>query len=79
MQDPSSAPTVHLHEFADATADVVATQLAYDLGTLDWPRVDAAGTPEDTLARDVHRSHDEPARCARCGVREACTERLDID
>ena len=28
-------------------------------------------------ARSVRRSHEEPARCARCGVRHACRERLD--
>jgi CRISPR-associated exonuclease Cas4 len=27
--------------------------------------------------RYVRRSHDEPARCARCGVRHACAERLN--
>lgn len=27
-------------------------------------------------AGDAHRSHDDPGRCARCGVREACDERL---
>lgn len=36
---------------SDATPGVVATQFGYDLGTLDWPRVDAAGSREDTLAR----------------------------
>lgn len=36
---------------SDATVDVVARQLGYDLGILDWVRVDASGTPEATLAR----------------------------
>ena len=27
-------------------------------------------------AEEVHRSHDEPRRCARCGVREFCDEDL---
>lgn len=36
---------------SDATAEVVARQLRYDLGPLDWQRVDASGTPEETLAR----------------------------
>ena len=27
-------------------------------------------------ARVVHRSHDSPARCARCGFQEICEERL---
>lgn len=35
---------------SDATPAVVAAQLGYDLGTLDWPRVDASGTLADTLA-----------------------------
>jgi CRISPR-associated exonuclease Cas4 len=26
--------------------------------------------------REAHRSHEEPARCARCGYRSACNERL---
>jgi aminoglycoside phosphotransferase family enzyme/predicted kinase len=36
---------------SDATAEVVERQLRYDLGRIDWERVDASGTPEDTLAR----------------------------
>lgn len=36
---------------SDATPGVVAAQLRYDLGQLDWPRVDAGGTPADTLQR----------------------------
>ena len=36
---------------SDATPGVVATQLAYDLGQIDWPKVDASGSPEETLAR----------------------------
>lgn len=28
-------------------------------------------------ADEVHRSHDEPRRCARCAVREHCDERLE--
>jgi hypothetical protein len=36
---------------SDATAEVVEKQLAYDIGTLDWPRVDASGTPGETLSR----------------------------
>jgi aminoglycoside phosphotransferase family enzyme/predicted kinase len=36
---------------SDATAEVVERQLHYDLGALDWPRADAAGTPDETLAR----------------------------
>jgi uncharacterized protein len=36
---------------SDATADVVAKQVGYDLGQIDWLRVDAGGTPAETLAR----------------------------
>jgi predicted kinase len=35
---------------SDANADVARTQESYDLGALDWTRVDASGTPQDTLA-----------------------------
>jgi CRISPR-associated exonuclease Cas4 len=30
----------------------------------------------DLHARDVDRSHDEPARCLGCGLRDRCTQRL---
>jgi hypothetical protein len=36
---------------SDADAAVARAQEAYDLGSLDWTRVDASGTPADTLAR----------------------------
>ena len=36
---------------SDADATVVRHQESYDLGALDWTRVDASGTPEETLAR----------------------------
>jgi predicted kinase len=35
---------------SDAGAAVVRSQEAYDLGDLDWARVDASGSPEQTLA-----------------------------
>jgi aminoglycoside phosphotransferase family enzyme/predicted kinase len=34
---------------SDANAEVARTQEAYDLGTLTWHRVDASGTPDETL------------------------------
>jgi aminoglycoside phosphotransferase family enzyme/predicted kinase len=36
---------------SDADAAVARLQESYDLGALDWTRIDAAGTPEETLAR----------------------------
>jgi aminoglycoside phosphotransferase family enzyme/predicted kinase len=36
---------------SDAGADVARAQEAYDLGTLGWHRVDASGTPDETLQR----------------------------
>ena len=36
---------------SDANADVARAQETYDLGALTWHRVDASGTPEDTLQR----------------------------
>jgi len=36
---------------SDADESVARAQERYDLGPLDWPQVDASGTPEETLAR----------------------------
>ena len=36
---------------SDANADVARAQEAYDLGALAWHRVDASGTPDETLQR----------------------------
>jgi len=36
---------------SDADAAVARAQERYDLGALDWTRVDASGTPEETMAR----------------------------
>ena len=38
---------------SDATADVAALQEDYDLGRLDWPRIDASGSPAETLRRSL--------------------------
>jgi len=38
---------------SDANAQVAAEQDSYDIGRLDWPVVDASGTPKETLARSV--------------------------
>ena len=36
---------------SDADASVARTQESYDLGDLGWAKIDASGTPEETLAR----------------------------
>ena len=38
---------------SDADAAVAQAQERYDLGPLDWIKIDASGTPEETLARTV--------------------------
>ena len=40
-----------VNDASDADAAVARRQEQYDLGLLDWTRVDASGTPEQTLAR----------------------------
>jgi aminoglycoside phosphotransferase family enzyme/predicted kinase len=46
---------------SDATPAIVALQENYELGALDWARIDASGTPEQTLTR----SRSELAGCRR--------------
>lgn len=36
---------------SDATPEVVERQLSYELGRIDWQRVDTSGPPEESLAR----------------------------
>ena len=54
------------NDASDADAAVAAAQEHYDLGALDWPKIDASGTPVDTLDRakaPFPHSH-EPGNCA---------------
>jgi aminoglycoside phosphotransferase family enzyme/predicted kinase len=37
------------HDASDADTAVALRQESYDLGVLDWTRIDAGGTPDDTL------------------------------
>jgi len=39
------------HDASDADAAVARKQESYDLGALEWRRIDASGTPEETLTR----------------------------
>jgi predicted kinase len=39
------------NDASDADAAVAATQERYDLGALTWPKIDASGTPVDSLER----------------------------
>ena len=47
---------------SDATADVAQRQEDIDTGKIDWPLIDASGTPEETLARAA-RHLPVPQRC----------------
>jgi len=38
---------------SDATAEVVRTQLEYDVGQVDWPRLDTAGPERQTVIQGV--------------------------
>lgn len=45
---------------SDATAEVVRKQLAYDLGWVDWPRLDSSGEATATLAAARALTEHEP-------------------
>lgn len=42
-------------DVSDATADVVRDQLAYDLGAMEYDRIDASGSLDDVLRHSLHR------------------------
>jgi predicted kinase len=42
------------HDASDATPEIAAAQEDYDIGRLDWPLIDASGSPEQTLARSTN-------------------------
>jgi uncharacterized protein len=41
------------HDASDATSEVATGQESYDTGRLDWPTIDASGSPEQTLRRSL--------------------------
>lgn len=49
------------HDPSDAGVAVLRKQLAYDLGVMDWQKVDASGSAAETLERAVKAcGHDKP-------------------
>ncbi|HEY4820125.1 MAG TPA: AAA family ATPase, partial [Xanthobacteraceae bacterium] len=55
------------HDASDATADVVRRQDNYEVGDVDWVKIDAGGTPEQTLraAKAALASHAPGAPAPR--------------
>jgi predicted kinase len=47
---------------SDATVEVLRKQLGYDLGSLDWVRIDAGGGPEDALRQVRAALPSRPSR-----------------
>jgi hypothetical protein len=45
------------NDASDATPQVVEQQMAYDLGDLQWTRIDASGSPEETLRTAMSHLH----------------------
>jgi uncharacterized protein len=59
---------------SDADAAVARSQESYDLGALDWTRLDASGTPEQTLARAREVLHLAVVPAKRAQLRWASAE-----
>ncbi len=49
VADMQRRVTRRRQDASDATAEVVRRQVDYDLGDLDWVRIDSSGPPEATL------------------------------
>jgi hypothetical protein len=43
-----------VRDASDASPEILAEQLAHDMGKIDWVRIDAGGQPEDCLAAARH-------------------------
>jgi CRISPR-associated exonuclease Cas4 len=64
-------PPYGLLHYADATLQIAYTD-ALRQAVLDA----AQAIRQARTAADVHRDHDDPARCRNCGYRHACDEAL---
>jgi uncharacterized protein len=51
-------------DMSDATVEILETQLDYALGGIDWPTIDAAGTPAESL-RNARAALPPPATANR--------------
>ncbi|WP_307705471.1 bifunctional aminoglycoside phosphotransferase/ATP-binding protein [Rhodopseudomonas sp. B29] len=53
-----------LADASDATADIVRQQQAYQLDSIDWHKVDASGTPQQTLERALAATKISDQTCS---------------
>jgi predicted kinase len=47
---------------SDATAEIARLQESFDGGTMQWPQIDASGTPEQTLLQSMTKLGLDPAK-----------------